>query len=242
MKLKLFLSLFLVSQLSWSLTLAVEDSWPPFSDKNGNGYSKQIILAAFKTVGLTPKFKVAPYSRALSMAKTGDADGCFNVTKQHTTSQTYIFGKTPILKASASFYVRAGEFSQFSKIDAIPKDFKIGVINEYEYGDEYEKHRHRLDEIKVKNQAQLIQMLLRKRIDGVILFDEVAKYTLKKMNLKKSLIEPRFTNHTSEIFVAFSKLNPRATEFARKLDMGLEKIIKDGTYLAIFSRKNDYID
>jgi polar amino acid transport system substrate-binding protein len=61
-----------------SIKLAAENSWPPYSDKNGSGISKEIIQAAYNSVNVTVEFIVVPYARALKMAKLGQVDGAFN--------------------------------------------------------------------------------------------------------------------------------------------------------------------
>jgi ABC-type amino acid transport substrate-binding protein len=42
-----------------------------------------------------------------------------------------------------------------------------------------------------------------------------------------------FQNETTPIFLAFSKKNPKSQYYADKLDKGLAKIKKDGTYQKI---------
>lgn len=51
-----------------SIVLAVENSWSPFSDTNGNGISKDIIQAAYNSVDTEVEFIAVPYARALKMA------------------------------------------------------------------------------------------------------------------------------------------------------------------------------
>ena len=47
--------------------LAVEDSWPPYSDENGNGISKNIVQKALDNAGYSVEFITVPYARALLM-------------------------------------------------------------------------------------------------------------------------------------------------------------------------------
>jgi polar amino acid transport system substrate-binding protein len=68
-----------------SVTLAVKDSWPPYSDSNGNGMSKDIIQKAFDSVFIKVKFIAVPYAKTLRMLESGDVDGAFNITKQKNT-------------------------------------------------------------------------------------------------------------------------------------------------------------
>lgn len=48
-----------------SVVLAVEDSWPPYSDADGQGISTNILKQAFSSVGIKLISKVYPYARVL---------------------------------------------------------------------------------------------------------------------------------------------------------------------------------
>lgn len=110
----------------------------------------------------------------------------------------------------------------------------MGVIIDYEYGDEYTQHQHRFKQHAVNNQSQIINMLLTQRIDGAIMFDEVALYNLNQMGLPEDAIEKGAINHVSEIYVAFSKKNPQHQQLARDLDQGLRWLRDSGEYDTIF--------
>ncbi|WP_460853874.1 substrate-binding periplasmic protein [Pseudomaricurvus hydrocarbonicus] len=86
------------------IVIGVEDSWPPFADEQGQGISTDIVKAAFASVGQPIKLMVMPYARVLRETEAGVIAAGYNVTRQASTQQRFIFGKTPILRASASFY------------------------------------------------------------------------------------------------------------------------------------------
>jgi len=222
----LILILFFISpsiSANETITLAAENSWPPYSDKNGNGISKDIIQAAFNAVNVNVEFITVPYARALKMAENGQVDGAFNVTKQKSTIEKFNFGEVPIFKVAASFYYHNDSKLNFSAVNDIPKEISVGVIIGYEYGDNYEVYKDQFKVVKVANQFQLIGLLLNKRIDMAIMFDDVAKIKLHKMGLKYDDIRKGKVNHISDIYVAFSKV--KDTNKAMKLlDKGLTKI------------------
>jgi polar amino acid transport system substrate-binding protein len=206
-----------------SITLAVENSWPPYSDQNGNGISKNIIEAAYNAMNVEVNFIAVPYSRALRMAEHGQVDGAFNVTKQESTIEKFNFGEVPILQTTASFYYHKDSTINFTSTNEIPNTTSVGVIIGYEYGNNYEKNRSRFKEVAVANQEQLIQLLKKRRIEVAIMFDEIVKNKLENMGLHTSDIRKGKINHKSDIYVAFSK--SRDTKNAIKLlDEGLIRI------------------
>lgn len=225
-----------VAQHLSSITLAAEDSWPPFADQLGQGISHRIIKAAFLPSGIEVKSLVLPYTRALMMAEKGSVDGVFNVTREASTEQRFIFGKIPLFVATASFYQKNQKPLNAINKWALPKGTVIGVIKSYEYGDEFSQlvQQQQLNIVTVATQHQLINLLLIGRIDTALMFDLVAKENLQKMGVDHD-ITPVFTNHSSDIYLAFSKQNPQAQNLAKQLDEGLSLLKITGQYDTLLS-------
>lgn len=219
-----------------AIILAAEDSWPPFANQFGQGISHRLIQAAFKQSQIEVNSLVVPYSRASMMAEKGAVDGVFNVTREHSTEQRFIFGNTPLFIATASFYQKKQKPILANNKWALPKGTVIGVIKSYEYGDEFPTlvKQQQLNIVTVANQQQLINLLLIGRIDAALMFDLVAKENLKKMGVDDEII-PAFTNNSSDIFLAFSKENPQAQALASQLDAGLSQLKDTGQYEKLLS-------
>jgi polar amino acid transport system substrate-binding protein len=205
------------------VVLAVENSWPPFSDAEGNGISKDVIQKAFAAVGMSVDFVVVPYARALTMVRDGSVDGAFNVTKQKSTTDLFVFGDEPILSTSASFYFPIDSKLDFKSIKDIPDHTSVAVIIAYEYGDEYEINKKRFDEVRVSDQKQIIELLRKQRVDFAIMFDQVLNYKLSEMQLPPNVIKKGNKVFTSQIYVAF---NQQAANkgIVKKLDEGLRQL------------------
>lgn len=205
------------------IKLAVENSWPPYSDVNGNGISKDIIQKAFDSVNVKVEFIVLPYARALHMVEIGQVDGAFNVTKQESTIKNFNFGEEAILQAAASFYYSKDSEMDVLSANDIPTGSSVAVIIGYEYGNIYEQNKTRFKEVRVSNQKQIIQLILNKRVDLGIIFDEVANFTLTEMSLKADAIKKGHINHKSEIFVAFNK-KENTKSIIKLFDQGLRNV------------------
>jgi len=156
------------------------------------------------------------------LAESGKVDGAFNVTKQQSTIDKFAFGKVPILQVQASFYYHNESDLNFETVDDIPVRTSIALILDYEYGERYEKSRHRFNEVRVSSQKQIIKLLQLKRVDMAIMFDDVAEYYLSELKLNRDEIKKGHINHTSDIFVAFNK-NKKLSEVISLLDQGLYK-------------------
>ena len=213
-----------------ALILGAEDSWPPYSNKSGQGISTNIVKAAFAKAGLETQVVVRPYARILQDVKAGALDAGYNVTRQQNTEQEFIFGKEPILQASAYWYFRPGASQPATTPKKLPDGYRVGAIIDYEYGDVYEAERHRFKEVRVPRQTQLIKMLKQGRIDAALMFEEEAKQTLKEMGLGNTVIQKGMFNHTSDIYLAFSRKKPHSQELAQKFDQGIKKLKETGEY------------
>ncbi|WP_430461273.1 substrate-binding periplasmic protein [Thalassolituus sp. LLYu03] len=218
-----------------TLNIAAEDAWPPFSDENGQGYSRELATAAFQLSGVTLNIQTVPYARALSMTLGGESQGCWNVTRQPSTEAQYVFGTTPLFKASASYYFKAGKEKNYPSPAAIPDGTRIAVINGYEYGDEFEHHKARFQLIPVSKQKQMLSLLLNERADMAIFFDRVFDYTLAHSPLSRSLFSKGHVNHVSDIYIAFSAADPKSRDYARMLDDGLKILKENGEYERIMN-------
>jgi polar amino acid transport system substrate-binding protein len=218
--------------------LGAEDSWPPYSDAQGQGISTNLIKAAFAKVGLTPTFQVLPYSRVLHDLQSGKIDGGYNVTLQATTKDKYIFGEVPLANVKAYWFFIPGKHPNIKSIADVPEEFRVGVIRNYEYGDVYEQHRPRFAEVQVSQQSQIIRMLKQERIDAAVMFEREAEFALKEMKLDATIFDKRFLNHQGDVYVAFSHKSPRARWLAQQLDKGLLMIKETGEYDRILSNTN----
>lgn len=223
----IFAGISFTSYSASKVTLAVENSWPPYSDNQGNGLSKNIIKKAYQAVNVDVNFIVVPYARALHMVKIGSVDGAFNVTKQANTERIFSFGEESLLQAKASFYYHKNSTLDFSSAKSIPDNTIIALILGYEYGDTFQNNKHRFKEVRVVTQEQIINLIRKKRVDMAIMFDEVAKDTMTKMGLAHSAIKQGQINHQSDIYVAFNK-KAETTKVIKLLDEGL-RIIKSRT-------------
>ena len=212
------------------IRLGAEDSWPPYSDRQGQGISTELIKAAFAKSGLYPGIQVLPYARVLHDLSSGKIDGGYNVTLQSTTKDKYLFGKVPLLTVESYWFFMPDAFPQIKCIEYIPAKFRVGIIRDYEYGDIYELHRHRFVEVQLTQQSQIIRMLKQGRIDAAVMFDREAEYALKKMGQNQNQFDKRFLNHRGDVYLAFSHKSSRALWLSQEFDKGLLMLKESGEY------------
>ena len=211
------------------VTIAAEDNWPPFSDEQGRGLSTAIVSAAFKLSGYQIKTIAVPYARALYYTEHNTTNACWNVTKQRSTEQKFLFHQTPLFKAGSSFYFYKTA-KPYRSVEDIPNGAIVGVILGYEYGDLFEEHKKRFQLIEVSNHEQLLALLNDEKLDLAIFFDDVLNYYLERLKRKDLEIVRGHLNYVSEIFVAFNRDDPKNKARAAALDHGLRLLQENGEY------------
>jgi polar amino acid transport system substrate-binding protein len=211
------------------VTIAAEDNWPPFSNDQGLGLSYTLVQAALEQSGYQLKTIVVPYARALYSIENHMVDGCWNVTKQTSTSSRFLLHQVPLFRARSSFYYYKTP-KAFTSLKAMPNRTVVGVILGYEYGDEFEQHKHRFHLVEVSSHQQLVKLLQAGKLDVALFFDDVLSFYLKQMQLNDPLIIKGAENLVSEIYIAFDKKNEQSQRKADALDHGLRQLQQSGAY------------
>ena len=230
-----FIILFLFSSVPVSfaetIILGAENDWVPYSNQDGTGMANEIVLAAYKAVGIDVKLQVGPYNRLLKMVKNGEILGAFNVPKDRSNEKEYIFGKIPLFAALSAYYYNVEEPLSATRKEELVNGEKVGVVFDYGYG-EFFSNNDRVTKIKVRSDLLNLRKLAKGRIDATILYDKTAQKLIKENGLTGKILKA-FDSETAEIYVAFSKVFPRVQYYADKFDEGLAIIKTNGTYKKI---------
>jgi polar amino acid transport system substrate-binding protein len=214
-----------------TITLGAENDWVPYANQDGSGMSNEIVRAAYKAVGIEVSFQVGPYNRLLKSVRDGGLLGAFNVPKERSNEGLYIFGKTPLFTAlSAYYHNRDNPLSATRKEDLVNGE-KVGVVFDYGYGDFF-TNNDRIAKIEVRSDLLNLKKLAKGRLDATILYDKTARKLIEENGLGDKIAKA-FDSESADIYVAFSKVFPKAQYYADKLDKGLAIIKANGDYQKI---------
>lgn len=214
------------------VNIGVENSWPPYANEEGEGISTDIVVEAFREVGVKVNLHIYPYSRIMEMAKRGELDGCYNVARDQSTNAQFIFGDEPILETSVSYYYLKGK--PFKK-ELLPKD-KIALMRGYQYGDKFEENKKNYTQFRVNTQEQILKLIQRGRVDVGILAEGSADFQLKRLGLEDKVVKGG-EHMTLEVYLAFTKKKSTSSNFSKLLDKGIRKLKEKGLYKSIMSGK-----
>ncbi|HIJ39882.1 MAG TPA: transporter substrate-binding domain-containing protein [Deltaproteobacteria bacterium] len=224
-----FMLLIMAAGSVWAaetIVLGAENDWVPYSNQDGTGMANEIVLAAYKAVGINVKFNVGPYNRLLKMVRDGEILGAFNIPKEKSNEKEYLFGKTPIFSAQSAYYQNVEHPLSVTSKEGLKNGEKIGVVFDYGYGDFFSGN-DRIVKMEVRSDQLNLRKLAKGRIDATILYDKTARKLLKEEGLSDKIVKA-FDSESGDIHVAFSKRFPNAQQYADKLDEGLAVIKASG--------------
>jgi polar amino acid transport system substrate-binding protein len=217
-----------------ALTLAVEDAWEPYANADGKGLSIDIVRAALRSVDVEVTFEAIPYARLLQEVQAGKYVGGFNVAREPSREDAFLWGKEMLFLARAHYYHCRSRLLDASSAEELQRGEKVGVILGYEYGEQFHENQ-RIAKFWGKRHDQILRMLQAGRVDTVILFEKTANLFLNEMNLQEEVFAA-FPSEPSKIYVAFSRHHPNAMYYLEKLDEGLARIKASGEYQAILEK------
>ncbi len=240
---KIYILLFILSFFAFSalaektFTLIAEDDWKPYSSlKNGEikGLSIDLITEAYKSQNMLVKFKSKPYSRCMMEAMTINELGCFNTLKDDLLEQKYLFPKSHLFESTISIYATLENVSQnLTHLDLDNK--KVGFTNGYTYGNKIEKNEKIKKHFANTDLANL-NKLINKRIDYVLIYEEVLEQLLVENPNLKNKIKKVGTLGPQKLYISFSKKNPLSNEAIKYFDNGMDEIKKNGTYALLMKK------
>jgi polar amino acid transport system substrate-binding protein len=175
--------------------------WEPyapytFADANGEvmGADIDLIKAVGDAISCETAFVELPWARILREVRNGTLDTSTSTSLTEERTEWALFSE-PYRETEMAIYVRTGEESRFDlqRLGDIPnQQFRIGVIIEYYYGDEFEELADDPESAAwidgATDYATNIRKLINGRIDGYLAEDiAVMEAELKSLGLTEKV-------------------------------------------------------
>src|SRR6185369_408698 len=87
-----------------SVVIAVEDDAAPWSRADGSGYANDLVISAFKAVGIDVELKVVPYARCKRMAINAEAAGCFSTSPASSLEGSIDLAAKPLFTVTSGYF------------------------------------------------------------------------------------------------------------------------------------------
>jgi polar amino acid transport system substrate-binding protein len=231
-----FWLLILTAPMAYPATVQVvtHQYYPYQYEENGElkGFVAAIVKEAFKRMDQPVSIKLYPFPRAHKMVRNGDADGIFTVAKTPERATFAHFPREVLIWQTMALFVKAdsplGFDGDFTKL----RDYRIGVIYKYRYGNVFDDvvDNGTLANIKPANSAESnVQMLVADRLDYWVSNRELAAFVLNKLRLTEAVRELKPAVQTLPTYLMFSKKRNTAA-LSRRFGEELRKMRADGSY------------
>lgn len=219
------------------VVIAGEDDWAPYSyahkqqpgtEQEPQGFSAQLIRAAFATQHIDVKFSTLPFARCMRLAQTDKVAGCFNATMTDDNRDAYIWHKPPMFRE---------ELSIFGPPDAASKPLtqedlrgkSVAITNGYTYPSAFMQDP-RIRKFPAASDDNLIQMLLSKRVDYILMNRTPGTLRIQTAPNARSHVVWRGTLSADDFWIAFSRQHPQGQQLAHAFSKGLTQLHETGTY------------
>lgn len=230
----LLLSVILASPVHAQEILVGMDHFPPWKMiRNGTieGIDKQLVTALLKEVGITPKFVVYPWVRALELIKSGEVDMLSGVLKRPEREDHMIFIEPPYKQKSPKvFYIRRGSARIQSYSDLAGK--RIGIKRGSQYFTRFDQDIT-LDKHLVNETRLNLQKLVAGRIDTVLATESQADYEIQQLGLADQLVKSCYRyDKKIPVYFVISHHSPLAKR-VDELTKAARKLRDNGTFARI---------
>lgn len=125
----------IAEEASKTITIMVEDTAVPWSNSDGTGYANDVVVAAFKEMGVEARLRGVPYSRCKYLVLSGQVAACLNMSWLPEFEGKVKLAARPIYKVSNDIFehINAPLPKPPDQKCVLPPDSVVGITRDYEY-------------------------------------------------------------------------------------------------------------
>jgi ABC-type amino acid transport substrate-binding protein len=216
-----------------SLVVAVEDDAAPWSRPDGTGYANEIVVAAFKAVGVEVDLRVVPYARCKRMAVRGDSVACFSTSPSKDLEADLVLSAQPLFTVQVGYFYNVNKPPRAKSQDQLPPRTLVGTVIGYEYPEEFEmlKKAGRIVVEESNSEEINLKKLAAGRLDLALLTYNDLKspaWLIERAGVG-STVKTTFLAGRENSYIAFSKTHPQGHWALEQFNKGHRRISSDGT-------------
>ncbi len=220
------------------VTLATGD-WAPYVGENipGQGFSSEIIIAAFNEVDVDVELEFFPWARAFELVESGEMFGTYPWSFTEERKATFAFS-VPVATSAENLYYMAGnpavpeDFTGFSPIS----DLRFGGVDTFSHVDIMEAEGVTVD--IASNEVDALNKLMNDRIDlmpgnPLVFQDLIKEHYPDQINAFDFLRTPILS---TDMGIIVSKNYPDQEELLQLFAQGMARLRAKGEYDNILIR------
>ena len=228
--------LFTTTTVHSETILMKSDKWCPFicdpilSKDKQQGYVIEVAKIIFEKKGHNVVFQTDTWTNSIDSVRLGVATAIAATTK--ADAPDFIYPGKSMGNNKECFYVKRKDPWEFTTISSL-KNRKLGTVESYAYSAELMSFIRENSANILKGQGENplmlnIDHLNDGKIDTIVENPFVFNYFTENKNIRDHFEEAGCTEG-DPLYIGFSPKNPRAKEFAKILENGIEELRKDGT-------------
>jgi len=209
---------------------------PPLVDLVDNkfvGENVEIVKVLSKSLGLMPTFIGCLFARCLTLVKQGQADMILGLKKLPEREKDLIFLTPPytVQHYPLRFFTLSSNKTVINNFEDL-KDLTVGTLRGASYFDLFDKNKT-ITKVELTSRKQLVDMLLRGRIDTFIEREEsILPHLPLAEYLEKFALADYQYNQAVNTYIAISK-HSSIEAYAERLSNQLDKLVTNGTIKTI---------
>jgi polar amino acid transport system substrate-binding protein len=216
------------------------DIWCPVNcapDSSRPGIFVELARDIFAEHGISVRYVARNWARVLQEVRRGDINAA--VGAGHEDAPDFLFTETPVTLSRNCFYTREDSSWRYSGIESLA-EVRLGVINEYSYGDRLnayiEAHQGGDRVQRAAGDAALdinLSKLSHGRLDAVLENSWVIQARLARLGRHGELREAGCREPDVPIYLAFSPAQADSARFAELFEQGLRRYRANGRLQAL---------
>jgi polar amino acid transport system substrate-binding protein len=217
------------------LHIGLSTGYPPFyffdENKQPTGICIDIINQVAQSMNISVHYDSYPWKRMLNYGKEGKIDAVMPLFKTDEREQFLTFPELGLIDEDNNFFTHSSNTISYSGKLADVINYKIGVIDKYSYGKEFDNTDF-TDKTIVQDTQQLILLVQKKRIELGLGNAKVVTYIAKKIDAadKIHFLSPPVT--INSLFIGFSKKRVNQ-DFVNQFNKQLQKFKSTEAYTDI---------
>ena len=204
------------------------DLWPPFrmEDESGQlqGLDVDLLAELSRRTGLRFEVERAPWARGLAALEQGKADLMTGLARTAERERYIQYLDAPYYACSPRFYANPALATRLDDYEKL-RGLRIGYVLESAYFQPFDSDQT-LDKVGVSTENQLLQMLVRGRIDVLVGTDCQVDYALLTPELGGRIVKAAYYPEVrTELYIGFSR---QRLEHLPQLARALETLLREG--------------
>ena len=216
-----------------SVVIAVEDDAAPWSRADGSGYANDLVISAFKAVGIDVELKVVPYARCKRMVVNGEVAGCFSMSPAPDFAGIVELSGKPLFVVQSGYFYNLQKPPAAKRPEDLPPKTIVGTVLGYEYPNSFEQLKQK--GVIVVDESPSEEINLRKLAAGRI---DLALLTYNEMKTPQMLIQKAgvsgkvkttFLAGSENSYIGFSTRHQQGAWARAQFNKGFALILRNGT-------------